>query len=271
MAYAKIQQNKNTGKEYWYSGQRSWWYASHDENGNENGLTKEEWRKQIRDEWTPQKLNAHHVTIIFHDRCTTKDDHGNIIEKPLHAHIIVYFINNITRTQAQKRLNCSRIDDVKVIKKGKRASAYRYLLHITEKAIKDKKHIYAEDELIVLKMTEDTKYDYHKLILKSEEEEDVQEENTLVKKVIKEISNGVYDGAETVYSETEGGSIESYTLNPIDKLLTIPEIANLMLNSQKHRRAIENALDVRQQILNAMKSKAKIDSKRVTNGVVHHS
>lgn len=255
MAYAKIQQNKNTGKEYWYSGQRSYWYASHDENGNENGLTKEEWRKQIRDEWTPQKLNAHHVTIIFHDRCTTKDDHGNIIEKPLHAHIIVYFINNITRTQAQKRLNCSRIDDVKVIKKGKRASAYRYLLHITEKAIKDKKHIYAEDELIVLKMTEDTKYDYHKLILKSEEEEDVQEENTLVKKVIKEISNGVYDGADIV---------DGYIFTPMDKLLLIPEVANLMMKSQKHKRAIENALDVQEQMLRAKSLKTKMDSQKAS-------
>lgn len=184
---------KNDGRDRWWSATRSYHYDSHDEDNNWNGLTKEAWKKMILEEYDASKLNAHHVTIIFHDRDTEIDDHGNVVLKELHVHVCIYFVHGHTDTAVMQALGCSRLKNVKVIEKNKRSRAYRYLLHVSEGALNDGKFIYGEDELIISKLTDSEKYDYHSLTKASNQEEDAKEEKDLLKKTIKDIMNGVYD------------------------------------------------------------------------------
>ena len=84
------------------------------------------------------------------------------------------------------------------------------------------------------------KYDYHKLIKDSEEDEEVKEEKDLLKKTIKDILKGVYDANNT------GIDI------PVDKtwfLMQDEKIAFLIGSSTKARREIENAIKTRETII----------------------
>lgn len=226
----------------WYTIQRNYKYECEHEDGKYYGLSKDEWRKKILEDWSPKKLRAKHVTIIFHDKCTVKDEHGNVTPRELHAHAVVYFEHNVTETEAMKRTGCTRLENVKIV--DRKARAYRYLLHISEGAICDGKHIYGEDELIIMKLDDSVKYDYHKLIKDSEEDEDVKEEKNLLKKTIKDILKGVYDD-----------NINRIEM-PVDKtwfLMQDEKIAFLIGSSTKARREIENAIKTRITIINNKK------------------
>lgn len=225
----------------WWTAQRSYYYESHDADGNFNGLTVEEWKKRILVEWDARRLKAYHATIIFHDKDSQTDDHGNITTKDLHAHLCVWFIDGHTPTSAMKATGCSRVENVEVIKKNKKASAYKYLLHITEKAVKDKKYIYGEAELIISKSSPDIKYDFHKLIQKSEEEEAVEEVKDIKKKLLQDIIDGEYD-EDTMWWWERYPNINKIIASDM-------KIAHLIGSSQSYRREVENAIKVRNAII----------------------
>lgn len=219
-----------TGRSHNYTLQRNYSYDSHDNSQKFNGLTKEEWKKKILDEWSCTKLNANHVVLIFHDK--DKDENGIITE--LHVHACVNFSDSLTHSQAYKRSKCSDPKNCKQIEK--KARAYRYLLHITEKAIKDKKHIYSEDELII-EIAPEEKFDYHKEILNTDDEEDSKEQAKKLKQVISLIQQGAYGNGEFIVG---GQSI-------YDKLLLDNDINKLISSKPANRRAIENAIEVKKE------------------------
>ena len=135
---------------------------------------------------------------------------------------------------------------MKIIEKNRRSRAYRYLLHVSEGAIVDGKHIYSEDELIISKSADDVKYDYHKYIKASEEDEQVKEEKDILKKTVRDILDGVYDGTETVVVNY---AYKNY--GPLEKLLCDNKISRIIGSSPSNERVITNALKIRTKIIEA--------------------
>lgn len=173
-----------------YVMQRNYAYETQHEDSKYKGLTKDEWRKIILEEWSCETLKANHVTIIFHNQDEDKDT-GEI--KELHAHNITNFVDSLTQSEALGRSGCSSEDNCTSM--TNKANAYRYLLHITEKAIEEHKHIYSENELIFSVADGKTfgLKDYHKAISKkNQKSEESKEDKKLIDETIKKILDGYY-------------------------------------------------------------------------------
>lgn len=104
--------------------------------------TEKEWR-EWRKTWLTQKVIAksgEHFGI-FHDK-DLKDD-GKL--KPLHMHAVVMLKNPMSEDAFRRYFEVSRPENAEhtVSING----ALRYLLHITDQAISDGKHIYSESDL----------------------------------------------------------------------------------------------------------------------------
>lgn len=173
-----------------YVMQRNYAYETQHDDSKYKGLTKDEWKQMILKEWSWEKLKTNHSTIIFHDQCKDKDT-GEI--KELHAHNISNFVDGLTQSEALGRSGCSCEDNCTPM--TNKANAYRYLLHITEKAIEEHKHIYSESELI-FSVADGKKFDlddYHKAITKkNQKSEESKEDKKLIDEAIKKILDGYY-------------------------------------------------------------------------------
>ena len=209
-----------------YSVQRNYKFESHDADGNFLGITEDEWKEKIRDEWTCDKLKANYIVFIFHDKDI--DEHGNI--KELHVHGCINFIDSIPASNARKLSGCSSDKNCKII--SNKSSAYRYLLHITEKAIRDKKHIYDEDCLEYSIATGKT-FDFKAIIKKSEQDEEDKNSAKLIKQTIIHIMNGAY------------GDGNPWNFNPMLAICANQQLAMLIAQKPTYRRAIENAIEVK--------------------------
>jgi hypothetical protein len=215
-----------------YTAQRNYVYETQDPQSKYFGLTEDEWREKILEEWSLDNLKANHITIIFHDKC--KDDGG--ILKPLHVHACINFKDSLTPTEAIARTGCSSEKNCEMI--TKKSSAYRYLLHITEKAIASGKHIYSEDELIILVTDEKKdKYDFHKLIKTSEEDEDAQKNKELLKDTLLMIQSGCYGN----FAEDVDGNRKELVLQNV----LLDEDVNRLLTLQRSAKAdVLNAIEI---------------------------
>lgn len=215
-----------------YTIQRNYKYESHDEDGNFNGLTKDEWKERIREEWTCDKLKANYVVFIFHD----KDVDENGIPKELHVHGCVNFKDSIPLSNAILLTKCSSEKNCEPIGR-KKSQAYRYLLHITEKAIKDKKHIYGED-CLEYSVAKNVDFDYKKIIRSSETEETEKEDKTVLQRIIEAIRQGGYGD----------GSPASELKSEIYNNLLLDDTANRLMSAKpSNRRAIENAIELKKE------------------------
>ena len=174
-----------------YALQRNYEFDSHDENQQFNGLTIEDWKKQILNDWSPTNLKAKHVTIVFH----YEDKDVNGIVKSMHAHAVTNEKETMSQSNMITHSKCSCENNCTSIKEENLPNAYRYLLHITEKAIKDKKHIYGENELVFL-VADGEKFnidDYHSMIArKVTQTEDEKKDKKLINDTIKKILDGYY-------------------------------------------------------------------------------
>ena len=175
-----------------YTMQRNYAYESHDADGKFNGLTEEQWKQQICDEWTSDNLKADYVCFIFHDK--DKDDHGS--PKPLHVHGCVYFKNPTSQSQAVELTGCSSDLNCKAI--NNKSQAYRYLLHITEQAIADEKHVY-DEACLHTSVADGKNFDYHKTIKGSSKSDDDLKGEALIKQTVKKILAGEYGDSEIIY------------------------------------------------------------------------
>lgn len=228
-----------------YALQRNYEYDSHDANHVFNGLTEEDWKKQILAEWSASALKANHVTIIFHDE--DKDDNG--IKKQLHAHGIANEAETMSQSNMMKYSRCSCEENCSPIRQENLANAYRYLLHITEKAIKDKKYIYGEN---MLHFSASVGYEfgskqYHDIIVRKKENEDLKNAKELISKVVKDIQKGVYNP-----SVEDNSTI-------FDRLVMNDEIEAAMMESPSLTKKVTNAISI-QDRRNAISSKA-VDEK----------
>lgn len=130
-----------------WTAQMSYYYATHDENGNvKNNMTADQWKAMIREK-LKDLVNSGKVVVtvfIFHDKDMDKD--GN--PKGLHIHVILHCRDSVEQSAVMGWLGITRAADCEYMKN--RASAYRYLLHITDKAINDMKHFYNYDDIEVI-------------------------------------------------------------------------------------------------------------------------
>lgn len=186
-----------------YVMQRNYAYETQHADSKHKGLTEEEWREKILEEWSWRNLKANYVVIIFHDKDKDKDT-GE--DKGLHAHGIGNFEQSLTQSEALKHSGCSSEDNCRPMKD--KVKAYRYHLHITEKAIEDHKHIYSEDELI-FSVADGKNFglkEYHKVICKkNQQSEETKEDKKLIDETIKKILDAYYgDGYKRIVFECNG-------------------------------------------------------------------
>jgi energy-coupling factor transporter ATP-binding protein EcfA2 len=120
-----------------YFVQRSYYYETHDENGNvTSSLTHDEWKEQVRSEWL-NVVGLDYLAIVFHD----KDVHADGSQKPLHAHALVKYIEAKTSSSVRKHFGLSLVS-ANCQHTNSYVDTARYLIHVSEKALNEKKHIY---------------------------------------------------------------------------------------------------------------------------------
>lgn len=126
--------------------ERSYYFESHDKDGNirPDAPSVEEWKSQVVTEWTDlYALGAEKCLLIFHD-LDTHPDTGE--QKPLHAHGVVSFVNPHSESGVAELMgvtnsrNCKRCSNF--------SGAVQYLIHVTQDALADMKHVYSPDAVI---------------------------------------------------------------------------------------------------------------------------
>lgn len=152
-------ENSNAKKRGRVFGMRNFFFETHDATGAPlpNAPTEEEWKKKTLDELVKVcDAIGESIAIIYHD----KDKDKKRKPKGLHLHFVMrfkarkaktldYFIAefkkacgfDLTSYGPQTKKNFQLVNNVR--------QAYKYLIHISEKALKDKKHIYDVSEVIV--------------------------------------------------------------------------------------------------------------------------
>lgn len=120
--------------------QRNMFFDTHDEKGElVSDLSEEQWKERVISDL--EKIDAFEKWLIFHD--SDVNDDGT--EKGLHCHGILKFKNPkmVSGLCNELTLQSRNVDAIK-----KDSGAYRYLLHITDNALRAKKHLYSLDELM---------------------------------------------------------------------------------------------------------------------------
>lgn len=244
-----------------YALQRNYEFDSHDENQQFNGLTIEDWKKQILNDWSPTNLKAKHVTIIFH--CEDKEVNG--ILKSLHAHGITNEKETTSQSSMTKRSKCSCKDNCTSIKEENLPNAYRYLLHITEKAIQDKKHIYGENELVFL-VADGEKFnidDYHSMIARKViQTEDEKKDKKLINDTIKKILDGYYGTGFIVLNGAAGlnivGDAARFDKQPIiDEVVKDSNVVLAMGRNPQLYTKVMNSIKLRVELTKSLFKDAK--------------
>lgn len=222
-----------TSKTHNYVMQRNYAYETQHEDSKYKGLTEEEWRDKILEEWSWRNLKANYVVIIFHYKDKDKDT-GQ--DKGLHVHGVGNFEQSLTQSEALKHSGCSSEIHCQPMKD--KMKAYRYLLHISEKAIEDAKHIYGEDELI-FSVADGRTYgleDYHKAISKkAPQSAETKEARKLITKTIDDILAGKY-----------GTKNEDDNTSIFDKIVVDDSIAKAMAQEPSLYRKVMNAITLQE-------------------------
>lgn len=216
-----------------YVMQRNYAYETQHADSKYKGLSEEEWREKILEEWSWRNLKANYVTLIFHYKDKDKDT-GE--DKGLHVHGVGNFEQSLTQSEALKHSGCSSELHCQPMKD--KMKAYRYLLHISEKAIEDYKHIYSEDELI-FSVADGRTYglaEYHKTISKNAQQ---NEETKEAKKLITMTINDIIDGKYGAKNENDNTSI-------YDKIVVDDNIAKAMAQEASLYRKVMNAITLQE-------------------------
>lgn len=177
---------------------RSYEYDIHelDEEGKkvliDNPPTPEEWIADVTAQWEFILKETIHGAFITHDKDILRDGSP----KPLHMQGLFVFKNPRYVGAMMKKLGISSVDNINPIDYF--VGAYRYLLHITEEAIKDGKHIYSQDELTwhIEKSNDedDEEPTFHDLIRKAEQSDTLKKIEKKGKVLVYELHEKVIKG-----------------------------------------------------------------------------
>lgn len=162
-----------------YFPQRSYYYETHDKDGNViNMETEQEWKERVTEEWSDlTKLIAKSIAFIFHDN----DIDENGVPKGLHVHAVVEFDESIEQSKAVNRLGCSSEQNCQSV--SDKVDSYRYLIHVSESALNKCKFIYPVSAVTCL-TTEDKPFELEKLMSRSKDKgSKVEKESDCLHKV----------------------------------------------------------------------------------------
>lgn len=166
--------------------QMSYYYATHDANGNvKSNMTVDDWKAQKKEEFKNMVQSGKCKTIvwIFHENDIDKDGQP----KGIHVHVIVFLVNPATQSAMMSLFGVTREQDCEYVKKN--AGAFRYLLHITDKAINDGKYIYAYENIEVA--TTDKKFELRKEFIEHKKDKD-DDVDKIIETLHKNVMTGKY-------------------------------------------------------------------------------
>jgi len=125
-----------------YFAQRSYYYDTHDKDGNvTSNITPDEWKDLIIKQFTA--LDYDYMAMIFHDKDVLPD--GNL--KPLHVHALVKFKTQRYIDPVAAAMGITREQNIESVKSF--ADCARYLTHISESAINEGKTRYEDSDVLV--------------------------------------------------------------------------------------------------------------------------
>lgn len=132
--------------------QRNFQFETHDSDGNKiSDITEIEWRDKVISEilslFNDSEISE--IFYIFHD----KDINDDGTSKGLHVHLVVTFKNPHTQTSVVKLLMASSVHNC--LPCDSYVDSMRYLIHVSESALNEMKHIYSVNDVHGWKIEED--------------------------------------------------------------------------------------------------------------------
>lgn len=184
---------KSEKRYYKYDVQRNYQFETHDADGNQiSDMTESEWRENVISDVYELVNNGNVVEIfaVFHDNDINDDG----TSKGLHVHYVATFKDNKTQTSAVKAFsassvhNCSPCDSY--------VDSCRYLIHVSETALNEKKHIYDIRDVFGWHISDDgtvvpVTVDYFQEAMSRRHTKKTRKQQKLVKD---NLSNGVMSG-----------------------------------------------------------------------------
>lgn len=187
----ELEKRKIKARVFFFS--KHYGYDTHDENGNVvSDISVEEWKENIINKC--KEYSCKELFLIFHDK--DKQDDGQA--KGVHCHVVITFGN--TKTLGGL-CNDFELQTRNVDKVTKDSGAYRYLLHMTDAAMRSKKYIYSIDELMVWKsgvlLQNEEKREFYGDRIRGKEKDITKMNN---QEFVESLIRRVYDG-EVRYTE----------------------------------------------------------------------
>ena len=126
--------------------QRNFQFETHDDKGNKTSdMTESEWRKkiisEIRDYMNDGQRDDGLVEIFYAFHDLDVNDDGT--SKGLHVHFVATFFKKRSQSSAIKFFGASSVHNCQPCKSY--VDSLRYLIHVSENALNDKKTIYLPD------------------------------------------------------------------------------------------------------------------------------
>lgn len=125
--------------------QRSYYYETHDENGElSESLTEDDWKNRIKNEIMSSLKPNDRCAFIFHDKDILEDG----TPKGLHVHILLLLDIAMTQSAITKKYHVSRLENCQRVRAI--SSSARYLTHISNEALNSDKIIYSVDSVLTV-------------------------------------------------------------------------------------------------------------------------
>lgn len=143
---------KKVDKRYYrFDVQRNYQYETHNDKGEKvSDITELAWREKVKSEiFSLSENGVLEVFCIFHDRDLNDDG----TSKGLHFHFVVTFKDAKTQTSAVKLLGASSVHNCQPC--DSYVDSLRYLIHISETAVNDMKHIYDVTDVFGWRIADD--------------------------------------------------------------------------------------------------------------------
>lgn len=195
-----------------YFGTRNYYYETHNEKGEQVvKLTEKKWKDKIINEFVDLiKVNKiKEYWLIFHDK--DKDDNDELGQ--LHVHFYIEYDNGVWHSAIMKQLQVSKESNLTQVKNV--ASVFKYMLHISDKAMEDGKAIYHVSDLIcvvkdkgnITELSKEEVEQYYKIKAvdkKSKRKADEKyEQDLFVESKLVQLKNDLKYNSEELWDEVE--------------------------------------------------------------------
>ena len=150
MIYGGFYLKKVDKRYYRFDVQRNYQFETHDDKGNKiSDITESEWRENVISETRSLVGSLTEVFCVFHDLDVNDDG----TSKGLHFHSVVTFKDAKTQTSAVKLLGASSVHNCQPC--DSYVDSLRYLIHVSETALNEMKHIYDVTDVFGWRIADD--------------------------------------------------------------------------------------------------------------------